>query len=169
MKWFNNVGLIGLLLSLTLTVSGCDFLWDVLGPPEDEEEATEFDISGRWAGATGPVRIEGIPSPERYLLLAFDGVFEIGSVPLTLELTQNEPDQVSGVVRATAVVSVNTSVDGFMLGNQLSLEGKVQFLPKTPTYDVQFTGVVDDNRIQGGWSVIEAGALVKSGDWHARR
>lgn len=156
-----------------LALGGCDFLkclFDLGWDCGVNEPGPEANVQGRWTGQTGPIRIEGIPEPLQYVLLAFDGVYEVDSVALTLDLTQGEGGRVTGTVKAGAVLTFEVAVSGRVMGSTLSLVGSKRFFNDTPAYDIQLVGEVGNNTsIQGTWKALEGATVVKNGTWIAKR
>ena len=162
---------VGLALGL-LALGGCDFLKCLLDLDcaNVSLPGPVAHFTGPWTGTTGAVRIAGIPGPLRPLLLAFDGVYEVSSVALTLVLRQDADDRVTGTVTAGAVIDFEVAVTGRVLGSTLSLVGNKRFFQDTPAYDIQMTGeVVGNKSITGEYRVIEGAAVVKSGTWTAKK
>jgi hypothetical protein len=147
---------------MAVVLPGCD-IFDELFPPD------KANVNGTWKGATGPIRVEGLPLPLRPIFFAFDGVLDIASVPLTLNLTQDEDDNVRGTVTANFVINFKMDVNGFVSDDQVSLEGTKQFFNDTPTYLIQLQAVVREGRMDGTWFVFSGREVVKSGTWFAKK
>jgi hypothetical protein len=162
MKFFKHYGVICALLFMLIVLPGCDIF-------EDLFPADKANVNGTWKGATGAIRVEGIPLPLRLPLLAFDGVLDIASVPLTLNLTQDSDDQVRGTVTANFVIGFKMAVDGFVSDDQVALEGTKQFFDGTPTYLIQLQAVVFEGRMDGTWFVFSGREVVKTGTWFAKK